>query len=266
MSGKVRHILSVSGGKDSAALAIYMRNRVPEMEYVFCDTDKELKETYEYLGRLEALLGKRIIYLKDSTGGFDHWLTVYGNYLPSPRMRWCTKQLKLLPFEQYIGNDPVIQYVGLRADEDRQGYISTKPNIQSKYPFKEDGLSYPDIIKILTDAGIGLPSYYKWRSRSGCYFCFFQQKIEWVGLLEIHPDLFELASQYEKTSERTGKRFTWNDRESLKELAQPDRIAKIKAEYQNRKGKCVDSGRLIDLFGDDDDGGSGPKPCLICTL
>ena len=44
-----RHILSLSGGKDSAALAIYMRDRVTEMEYVFSDTRKELPETYEYL-------------------------------------------------------------------------------------------------------------------------------------------------------------------------------------------------------------------------
>ena len=52
-----RHILSLSGGKDSAALAVYMRDRVPEMEYIFHDTEKELPETYEYLARLEALKG-----------------------------------------------------------------------------------------------------------------------------------------------------------------------------------------------------------------
>jgi 3'-phosphoadenosine 5'-phosphosulfate sulfotransferase (PAPS reductase)/FAD synthetase len=52
-----RHILSLSGGKDSTALAIHLRERIPHLEYVFCDTEKELPETYEYLGRLEALLG-----------------------------------------------------------------------------------------------------------------------------------------------------------------------------------------------------------------
>jgi hypothetical protein len=260
---KTRHILSISGGKDSAALAIYMRDRVPDMEYVFCDTDKELPETYEYLGRLEALLGKRINVLKDSTGGFDHWLQIYGNYLPSPRMRWCTKQLKLHPFESYVGENPVIQYVGIRADEEREGYVSTKPNIQSKFPFKEDGLCYSDIIRVLNDSGIGLPTYYKWRSRSGCYFCFFQQKIEWVGLLENHPNLFMLATKYEKTDETTGKRFTWNDRESLLELSQPERVAKIKLDFKNRKLRNTNDNRLFDMFEDDD---CGPQPCLICTL
>ena len=56
----MRHILSLSGGKDSAALAIYMRDRVPGMEYIFSDTRKELPETYEYLERIEDYLGVRV--------------------------------------------------------------------------------------------------------------------------------------------------------------------------------------------------------------
>ena len=95
-SKKTRHILSLSGGKDSAALAVYMRDRVPEMEYAFCDTEKELPETYEYLDRLEAYLGKKIERL-NADRGFDHYLRVYNGYLPSSRMRWCTRQLKIKP-------------------------------------------------------------------------------------------------------------------------------------------------------------------------
>ena len=97
MSPRVRHILSMSGGKDSTALAVYMRDREPDMEYVFCDTKKELQETYDYLARVEAYLGKPVIRLNDERG-FDHWLEVYGYYLPSPQMRWCTRQLKIRPF------------------------------------------------------------------------------------------------------------------------------------------------------------------------
>ena len=98
MSKTARHILCMSGGKDSTALAIYMRDRNPDLEYVFCDTDKELTETYEYLNQVEAFLGKKIIRL-NAKAGFDHWLSVFGGYLPSPQMRWCTKMLKLKPCE-----------------------------------------------------------------------------------------------------------------------------------------------------------------------
>ena len=44
MKPKIRHILGLSGGKDSSALVVYMRDKVPEMEYAFCDTGKESPE------------------------------------------------------------------------------------------------------------------------------------------------------------------------------------------------------------------------------
>jgi 3'-phosphoadenosine 5'-phosphosulfate sulfotransferase (PAPS reductase)/FAD synthetase len=228
---KVRHILSLSGGKDSTALAIYMRDRVPEMEYVFCDTDKELPETYEYLTKLEHFLGKKVTRLKDG-GGFDHWLAVYGGYLPSSRMRWCTRMLKIKPFEKYVGDDPVLMYVGIRADEDRTAYVSSKPNITAVYPFREDGIDLDGVHRILDESGIGLPSYYSWRTRSGCYFCFFQRKAEWAGLLEKHPDLFEKAKEYEKFDPTTGDRYTWNQKESLEELASPERLREIEERHR----------------------------------
>jgi 3'-phosphoadenosine 5'-phosphosulfate sulfotransferase (PAPS reductase)/FAD synthetase len=215
---KVRHILSLSGGKDSAALAIYMRDRVPEMEYIFSDTMKELPETYEYLDRIASYLGKEVVRLNADVG-FDHWYEMYGGMIPSNHRRWCTRALKLKPFEQYCGDAEVINYVGLRAEENRSGYISHKSNIKAVYPFKEDGLVLRDIEGILRDSGVGMPPYTKWgRTRSGCYFCFYQQKIEWVKLRETYPDLYEKAKKYERPYEKTGNFFTWSQGESLAEM------------------------------------------------
>jgi len=264
MAERVRHILCLSGGKDSTALAIYMRDRVPEMEYVFADTQKELPETYEYLTRLEAYLGKPIVRL-NAERGFDHWLEIYSGYLPSSRMRWCTRQLKIKPFEDYVGDDRVISYVALRADEDRVGYLSTKPNIKTVYPFKEAGITKADVLRILEESGLGLPEYYKWRSRSGCYFCFFQRKIEWVGLLQHHPDLFEKAKAYEKIDPVTGQRFTWSESESLEELSRPERVAEIIRQEAQSKCKRGRNRPLIDVLFDDSDD-NGELPCLICHL
>lgn len=352
---KVRHVLGISGGKDSAALAIYMNRYYPDIniEYYFCDTGKELKETLELVDKIEGLLGKKIERLKATNNPhfepFDFYLKSVGNYLPSVQARWCTQKLKLEPFEKFVGNDMAISYVGIRGDEDREGYISTKTNIQSIFPFRkniwsleilsnfiqneniglhidlyknianksvfvrakevleipkdnkftfskklnalldisastfnkvvfaflkdknypisylsefsllihEDNLIRDDIFKLLKDSGVGVPAYYEKRtfevdgqigeyarSRSGCYFCFFQQKIEWVWLYEQHPELYKKAIEYEKDG------YTWIQGESLEALIKPERIRQIKlaAIKQNEKSNSKRSAYLIDLL------------------
>lgn len=264
----LRHIACLSGGKDSTALALYMRDRVPEMEYVFADTGKELPETYEYFQRVEAFLGKSIVRV-NAERDFDHWLTMYGGYLPSSRMRWCTRMLKIRPLEQYIGDDPALMYIGIRADEDRDGYITTKENVTPVYPFKEDGITKDDVLRLLDESGIGVPEYYKWRTRSGCFFCFFQRKREWVGLMQEHPALFEAAKSYEKMDSATGRRFTWNDDESLDELSRPDRVAEIMRKHEEAltsKRRTRPNSRLIQILGDALDDDSDDAPCNICQL
>ena len=116
MAENTRHICGISGGKDSSALAVYLRGKVPDMEYFFCDTGAELPETYEYLTRLEVLLGKPIARL-NAERGFDHWFEVFRGALPSPQMRWCTKNMKIKPIEAWIGDAPAVSYVAIRADE-----------------------------------------------------------------------------------------------------------------------------------------------------
>lgn len=269
MDKPTRHVLCMSGGKDSTALALFMRDRVPEMEYVFCDTEKELTETYEYLNQVEAFLGKKIIRL-NAKRGFDYWLETFGGYLPSPQMRWCTKYLKLFPFEEHVGNDPVISYVGLRADEDRIGYISTKSNIKAVFPFKDAGIGYAGVMKILEDSGIGLPPYLKWgRTHSGCYFCFFQRPIEWVRLLETHPDQFDQAQSYEKISDEAGKTFTWVQRMPLSELRKPENIAAIKNRYdtsEQRRKLARTNTPLVNVLGGLEEDEQRSSACLICQL
>jgi len=269
---KVRHVLGISGGKDSSALAIHMRDRVPEMEYFFCDTGAELPETYDYLDKLEAVLGKSIVRL-NATRDFDHWMEVYQGTLPSPQMRWCTKNLKLKPLEEWLGDDPAISYVAIRADENRLGYVSTKPNITAVFPFREEGIDREGVGRILDEAGTGLPTYYEWRTRSGCYFCFFQRKHEWVGLADRHPDLFERAVEYEEKiryqgTAMQGRDYTWSQGESLRELiARRDDIeAKHQAALERAAKRSPKNLPLIDVLSealDDEDDNAG---CAVCHI
>jgi 3'-phosphoadenosine 5'-phosphosulfate sulfotransferase (PAPS reductase)/FAD synthetase len=266
-----RHVLGISGGKDSAALALYMRGRVPEMEYFFCDTGRELPETYEYLQRLETVLGKPIARL-GADRDFDHWLEVFGGALPSPQMRWCTKNLKIKPLERWIGEARTYTYIGIRADEDRTGYISKRPNITPVFPFRDDGLVKADILRILDEAGVGLPDYYRWRTRSGCFFCFFQRKIEWVRLADEHPDLFEQAVEYEDRVAHThragGTRFSWSQGETLRELiARREEIIAAHETAMERERHAPGPRRaLVDVLADVLDAEDEAAPCTVCHV
>ncbi len=377
---KPRHLLGISGGKDSAALAIYLNDRYPsiDFEYYFCDTGKELDETYKLIDNLEIYLGKSIKKLDnpdmESTGDdpFDFYYKSFRGYLPSPQARWCTALMKLKPFEKFVNGEPSVSYVGIRGDEDREGYISREKNIQSIFPFRrniwsqdvmrlffdpekqkivqdflqsyhkgntldrfvqvlnepitfdkkfkaetekvlkqkankgldlgiaefnrtvfdflhttdyslslednydllenEDVLVRDDIFKILRNSGVGVPEYYEKiefevegqkgeyaRSRSGCYFCFFQQKIEWIWLYEQHPELFKKAMAYEDEDEL----FTWIPNETLKEIIEPKRIKEIKLSHINRTNKkeTKSSPYLLDILeGTERDG------CNTCFL
>lgn len=235
------HVLGLSGGRDSAALAVYMRQHHPELDldYFFTDTGKELPEVYEFLGKLEGFLGKPILRLNPDRD-FDFWLRQYNSFLPSPQARWCTRQLKLRPFERWIRpalerGILVYSYVAIRADEEyREGYSSKHRNLEVRLPFKNAGIDKAGVLELLEGSGLGLPGYYSWRTRSGCTFCFFQQKIEWVRLREEHPEAFEEAKSYEKIAVEHGSPFTWSQGESLEELERPERVAQIRQEHDRR--------------------------------
>lgn len=359
MNRKVRHVLGISGGKDSAALAMYMKTHHPEidMEYYFSDTGKELDETYELIQELESFLGKTILKLEANhshKNPFDHYLDIYNGFLPSSMARWCTQKLKLEPFERWIGDDLAISYVGIRDDEDREGYVSTKANIQSVFPFRkhiwsievlhkvlhntnrekiaklyqihgaiemmdrymeivleaqtskylfsqklkdllqlsiatfnhvvfdflkdedfpvtylneyslldnEDSIDLNRVYQLFKENGVKVPGYYDEiefevngqkgvynRSRSGCYFCFYQRKIEWIWLYERHHDLFLKAQEYEKEG------YSWMDNETLDQIIKPERMAQIKLDYiatlQKKLNGKNKSNKLVDILAND---------------
>ena len=252
------------------------------MEYFFCDTGAELPETYEDLTRLEVILGKPIVRL-NAQRGFDHWFEVFRGALPSPQMRWCTRNMKIKPIEAWIGDEPANSYVAIRADEsNRKGYISTKPNIKTVFPFIEDRIDRDGVMRILEEAGVGLPTYYEWRTRSGCYFCFYQRKAEWVGLAERHPELFQRAVAIERKVLRDagvegdadfrsqamrGRQYTWSGGETLTELlSRRKEILERHEAAKSRAAKVRANVPLIEVLSEALDEDDDTQPCAVCAL
>ena len=266
---KIKHVLGLSGGKDSSALALYVKETRPELdiEYFFTDTGYELPETNEFIDQLEEKLGyihrlnDRSLNNIEGRGEieFKSLLKKHQNYLPSQRDRWCTVQMKLKPFEQWVDGFiadgySVKNYVGIRADEpERVGFMTIEKPIESIMPFREDGIVKSDIENILQRNGLELPAYYSWRSRSGCSFCFFQKKIEWVRLQENHPDLFEQAKAFEKGEKNnvTGERFYWMGKgEPLETLEDPVKKASVIENHEKKVERFIKKRRRNALLGD----------------
>lgn len=219
----MREIVSLSMGKDSSALAVYLKNKYPhkKFEFVFVDNGAELPEVYTYLPKLQQVIGE-VKVLHSSLEGI---ILQKGGFLPSKNARYCTADSKIKPLAKYIGIRPVIMYVGLRADEFSPDRGWRWPlNVATEYPFQSEGITKKDVERILTRAGIGLPGFYRFKSRSGCYFCPFQKRIEWVGLLENHPQLFAKAMSFEREG------YSWIKGLPLKELAK--RKETIKKRYE----------------------------------
>lgn len=246
----MRHIIAVSGGRDSAALALYMKGRLDLVEYVFCDTGRELPEVYDFLDRLECKLGQPILRLSDVTRidtkgkpAFDFWLESFGHFIPTPAARWCTKTLKIRPFERHIGKDDAIVYIAIRADEEgRGGNYGDRPNITYCYPLVDDGVDLVSVQRILRDAEVELPDFYRWRTVGGCWCCPFQRRRDFLGLKRHHPDLFQRALEDEK---KAGHKWLRSG-ESLEAIA-----------AQIELPMAVDE-REIDTFDMD-------APCTICA-
>ena len=133
--------------------------------------------------------------------------------------------------------------------------------MMSVFPFIDNGLELRDVEDLLAESGLGKPSYYEWRSRSGCYFCFYQRKQEWISLSEKHPDLFKNAIHYERKldhKETASKNpYTWSHGESLTELL--NRKHEIKR-YEEKK----ESHLLVDILEADND--DNEDFCAACHL
>lgn len=227
----IRHIIPISG-KDSLAAAILQTTLHPQnkYEFIFNDTKCELPEVYAWLETVESKLGWSITRLETD---LEKIIQERGGFLPSINQRYCTQQAKIKPMDSYLGKDWCVVYFGLRADEDRVGYIPTRSNnIRPAYPLIDNKITLPMVWSILETKGLCPPSFFwerlykgvcdrldekswvpleKWqfrslfsgRTRANCYFCFFQRLSELLWLYETHPTHFERALSFEKND------YTW---------------------------------------------------------
>lgn len=200
------HIVGLSGGKDSTALALRLAEVEPrDYTYICNATGDELPEMVAHWRRLENMLGKPITQVR-SERDLNSEIEFQG-MLPSVFARWCTRILKIEPTIDYMSKLPAgsVLYVGLRADEqERRGLYGE--DIAVRFPLREWGWKLDDVTGYLERRGVCIPK------RTDCARCPYQRLGEWRDLYQNHRAIYMHAVEQEKhigATFRSPGRDTW---------------------------------------------------------
>ena len=182
-----RVIASVSGGKDSAALSLWLTEQGIDHDRVFADTGWEHPLTYEYLrGPLTAKLGP-IAEVQGRDAGMANLVRRKGMF-PSRVVRFCTEELKVFPLAKYVKaqqdlHGEVVDAVGIRAAE--SAARAKMPEWEWSDTFDCEvwrpliSWTEQQVIDIHHRHGLAPnPLYLKGATRVGCWPCIFSRKAE----------------------------------------------------------------------------------------
>lgn len=245
------HIVALSGGKDSTAMALALVKREPRhYTFVCTPTGNELPELLEHWSRLEGILGQPIVRL-EGLGLMS--LIAQQKMIPNHAARWCTRIIKLERYYQWLAQQgPAVSYVGLRADEEKRGgmMFPDTDTVSMDFPLRRWGWGIEEVQGFLADQGITIPD------RTDCALCFWQKIGEWYLLWRDHRDLFDQGIAAEAYISKTaGRKVTFR---SPQRDSWPASLADLAARFEagevpTKSLKMMDSRRMTGA-------------CRACTL
>jgi len=242
MTGEV-HVVALSGGKDSTAMALRLAEVEPRpYTYICTPTGNEPAAMFAHWRRLGDLLGAPLIPV---VGGTLVGLIRQQEALPNVWMRWCTRRLKIEPFAAWLAEHaPCVSYVGIRADEETRegGDYRDVPNVTMRFPLREWGWRKRDVWDYLDARAIDIPE------RTDCNLCFFQRLTEWHALWRDQPAEW---AEGERLESETGHTFRSPGRDSW-----PASLKDLRAEFE--RGNVPKGALERDLFAD--------LKCRVCRI
>lgn len=236
------YIVTLSGGKDSLATAIWAKNNLKgeNVIYVFCDTGWEHVKTYKHLDEIERDLNIAIIRLTNPS--FDNLVDLFikKKRAASTKARFCTVHLKVEPMIDFVlsQNCDITVIQGVRAEESQQRRNMKERDEFFKFYFepygidkkgkdkfhtyrKKDILMYcgqysVDVLRPIfswTASKVfayifenGLrpnPLYFEGFSRVGCFPCVMCTHSEIKLVMELYPERIQEIRELELDSNST---------------------------------------------------------------
>lgn len=205
------HVVALSGGKDSTAMALRLAELNPRgYVYICTPTGRELPEMFAHWRKISDLLGTP---LTPVIGGSLFDLIRRQGCIPNFHRRFCTRMLKIEPYAAWLMQrtkeySRVVSYVGLRADEEERegGDYANIPGVEMSFPMRDWGWGLSDVHAYLDSKGVTIPS------RTDCDVCFFQRLSEWYRLWSEHPTEWAEGEAIEREMGHTFRspgRDTW---------------------------------------------------------
>ena len=200
-------VVSVSGGKDSTALVLALREAGVPAVYAFADTQWEAPDTYAYLDTLRKTLGIEINVV-GVEGGMMGMSRKYATF-PGRMQRWCTRKLKLEPLrkwhDQLIEKHPDFETIAA------MGVRSQESQARSRLTAWEDDADWggyiwrplidwtvEDVINTHKRHELPMnPLYHKGFDRVGCFPCIFENKEGIRTLAMTYPDRIDVLREAE---------------------------------------------------------------------
>jgi 3'-phosphoadenosine 5'-phosphosulfate sulfotransferase (PAPS reductase)/FAD synthetase len=221
-----QYFASISGGKDSAAMSLFLKEQGIEHRRVFFDTGWEHPDLYSYLkdelpeaiGEIEFLTPPLpnldeeqealAVYFEELLGhspsGMLRWI-IYKGMFPSRIHRWCTQNLKMKTIKAFMKSNDFerpVNVVGIRADESEarsklpEREISTSMDCMVWRPLIR--WTVQDVIDIHHRHGLRpCKLYLQGAKRVGCWPCIFSRKSEVRYMAETDSSRVDLIRELE---------------------------------------------------------------------
>lgn len=198
---EVPNIVSFGAGQNSTAMIIMMKNQGVKIDAIlFAETGNEMPKTYTFLKEFKKWCKKNnfnFVEVQSKLGNLKNYYTKE-KIIPYRMFRQCTHKFKIIPIMDWVKNQygikqPVNMFMGISVEEKhRQNKIIGRKQIKFLFPLVENEIDREGCVEIIKKEGMSVPV------KSGCYFCPFQAKKEWIKLYNEYPDLFNDCIRFEK--------------------------------------------------------------------